>query len=81
MTERDTSTLRRPETKTGQGEGDDVAHIVMRDDQMRGYVAGDPITALCGKVWIPSRDYRGLPVCQACTEERDRMIAGMKNLN
>lgn len=81
MTERDTTTLRRPEPKTSHGDGDAVAHIVMKDDQMRGYVTGEPIKALCGKTWIPSRDYQGLPVCQACVEERDRIISGMKNLN
>jgi hypothetical protein len=53
----------------------------MKDDQMRGYLTGEPIQALCGKVWIPSRDYQGLPLCQACREERDRLLAGMKGLN
>jgi hypothetical protein len=53
----------------------------MKDDQMRGYVAGEPIQALCGKVWIPSRDYEGLPLCQACADERDRLLAGMNRRN
>jgi hypothetical protein len=37
--------------------------------------------ALCGKVWVPSRDYRGLPVCPVGADERDRLVAGMGNLN
>jgi hypothetical protein len=53
----------------------------MRDDQMRGYVTGGQIEALCGKVWVPSRDYQGLPVCERCVVERDRIISGMKRLN
>jgi hypothetical protein len=53
----------------------------MKADQMRGYFSGEPITALCGKKWVPSRDYQGLPICQACVDERDRLLAGMKNLN
>ena len=81
MAERDTSTLRRPEPRTSHGDGDGVAHIVMKRDQMRGYLAGEPIEALCGKIWVPSRDYKGLPVCEACIAERDRILAGMKNLN
>jgi len=82
MTERDTTTLRRTEPSTGQGDDDDgVAHIVMKDDQMKGYITGEPIRALCGKVWVPTRDYQGLPVCRACSDERDRIVAGMKNLN
>jgi hypothetical protein len=77
----DPTTLRRPETRTRQDESDEYAHIVMKDDQMRGYVAGEPIQALCGKVFVPSKDYQGLPVCGACVEERDRLLAGMKRLN
>lgn len=74
-------TLPKRETRTGGGNDDSVAHIVTKNEQMRGYVGGQPIKALCGKVWVPSRDYQGLPVCQACVEERDRRIAGMKRMN
>lgn len=81
MTDRRSTTIRQPETQTGGGNSDHVAHIVTKDEQMRGYVAGEPIKALCGKVWVPSRDYKGLPVCQACAEERDRRVAGMKGMN
>jgi hypothetical protein len=81
MPETDSTTLHQPETRTGHGESDAVAHIVMRDDQLRGYVAGDQIEALCGKVWVPTRDYQGLPVCERCAVERDRIISGMKRLN
>lgn len=81
MSDTDQTTLQRPETRLDRGDSDEYAHIVMKDDQMKGYVTGDPIKALCGKVWVPSRDYEGLPVCQACLDERDRLMAGMKNLN
>lgn len=81
MSERDTSTLHRPRPKPDQGDRDGVAHIVMKEDQMRGYLTGEPIRALCGKVWVPTRDYQGLPVCQPCSDERERLMAGMKNLN
>jgi hypothetical protein len=53
----------------------------MKSDQMRGYIAGVPIEALCGKKWVPSRDFSGLPVCGECVAERDRIVAGMKRLN
>lgn len=81
MTNPNTTRVRRPQPTLDQGDSDKVAHIVMKNDQMRGYFAGEPIKALCGKVWVPSRDYQGLPVCQACADERDRLIAGMKRLN
>ena len=81
MTERDATTRTRLEPRTSHGDGEALAHIVTKDDQMKGYVTGEPIRALCGKVWVPSRDFQGLPVCRSCTEERDRRISGMRNLN
>lgn len=57
------------------------AHIVMREDQMKGYLAQEPIQALCGKVWIPSRDPEKLPVCEECVKIRDQIIASQKGMN
>ncbi len=79
MTDPRTTSL--PETRLDDGESDAVAHIVTKDQQMRGYVEGKPIRALCGKVWVPTRDYQGLPVCQPCVRERDRRLAGLRRLN
>lgn len=81
MPDSDTATVRRPDPRTSRGESDEVAHIVMKDDQMKGYISGQPIKALCGKVWVPTRDYSGLPICEKCTEVRDRILSGMKRLN
>ncbi len=68
----------RVETETETDEPE-VAHIVMKRDQMRGYVGGEPIQALCGKVWVPSHDYSGLPVCEECKRIKDRMMKGDQN--
>ena len=43
-----------------------VAHIIRKDDQMRGYVLGEEITALCGEKFIPTRDPYQYPVCEGC---------------
>lgn len=29
-------------------------------------IYGTPVEALCGHVWVPSRDPKQLPVCQEC---------------
>jgi hypothetical protein len=81
MTDTDRSILRRPEPRLNGGDDEQLAHIVMKGDQLRGYVAGEAIVALCGKTFVPSRDYEGLPVCEACQGERDRILSGMKRLN
>jgi len=31
-------------------------------------INGTPVEALCGHVWVPARDPKQLPVCQACKE-------------
>lgn len=81
MTQPATTKRSHVEPKTNHGDDDALAHIVMKEDQMKGYLSGEPIKALCGKVWVPSRDYAGLAICPSCEAERDRLIAGMKNLN
>ena len=38
-------------------------------DKLAGaYVMGTPVVALCGKVWVPSRDPSRFPVCPECKE-------------
>jgi hypothetical protein len=58
------------ETETGEptashivkvGPGEDAASIVLE-----ARINGTPIEALCGFVWVPSRDPRQLPVCEDC---------------
>lgn len=53
---------------TGDGDHDRFAHIVRKDDQMRGYVFGEAVVALCGKKWVPSRDPTRYPICPTCKE-------------
>jgi hypothetical protein len=55
-----------------------VAHIVKvgpgesaTAKVLEARVNGTPIEALCGFTWVPSRDPRSLPVCQACKEVYD----------
>jgi len=59
-------------TETGEPE---VAHIVKVEPGetaaakvLEARINGTPLEALCGHVWVPSRDPRQLPVCQACKE-------------
>jgi len=46
------------------------SHIVRREDQMKGYIGGQAITALCGKVWVPTKDYEKYDVCPKCLEKK-----------
>jgi hypothetical protein len=71
----ETTTLLEERTETGEPI---VAHIVKTDSGetaaakvLEARIYGTPIEALCGHVWVPSRDPRQLPVCQACKEVYD----------
>lgn len=70
--------LADPELEEGEPE---VAHIGRREDVSRAYVTGEPITALCGVVFVPSRDPSRYPVCEACQEVMQRIRAGRGRAN
>ena len=63
-------------TPTDNGDHDKFSHYVHRDDMMRGMVYGEPIMALCGKIWIPERDGSQYPVCPDCKEVFDSLFNG-----
>ena len=51
-------------------------HYVPKDKLMDAMVNGTPVVALCGKVWIPSRDPEKFPVCPECKEIWESMREG-----
>jgi hypothetical protein len=53
---------------TDNGDHDLFAHYANKDDIMNAMVNGVPIMAICGKVWIPSRDGSKFPVCPECKD-------------
>lgn len=58
------------------GDHERLAHIVEGKDKVtRAYVTGEPVVALCGKRWVPSRDPTNLPVCRTCAEILERRTA------
>ena len=47
----------------------DLSHgYVDKNKIVESAVTGDPVVALCGKVWTPSRDPKRFPVCPECKE-------------
>ena len=71
----------RPDPTLSDGDGDHerMAHIIRKDDQMKGYVMGEQVTALCGKKWVPARDPERYPVCQTCLEMLGQIRAAGAN--
>ena len=69
-------------TKTGmpsptldEGDHDRFAHYVIGGNEaiVKSMVTGEPVTALCGKVWVPSRDPERYPVCPMCDEIKKKL--------
>ena len=54
---------------TTDGSHDKFSHIVYPASALTdAYVLGTPVTALCGKIWVPSEDPQKYPVCESCKE-------------
>jgi hypothetical protein len=52
-----------------------MAHIVKTEPDesaaakvLEARIYGTPVEALCGHVWVPSRDPKQLPLCDRCKE-------------
>lgn len=65
-----TSVLERTELREELEPGDHerFAHYVRKDKIMSSALSGEPVIALCGKVWVPGRDPNKFPVCPTCKE-------------
>lgn len=50
------------------GDHERFAHYVRKEKILESALSGDPVVALCGKVWVPGRDPKKFPVCPTCKE-------------
>jgi hypothetical protein len=66
-----TTVLEREETQEQLAEPGDherFAHYVRKEKILESALSGDPVVALCGKIWVPGRDPNKFPVCPMCKE-------------
>lgn len=82
MADRDTLTREDTRTRLSTGDGDHerLAHYVWGPDPRaqitEAMINGTPVRALCGKVWVPSRDASRYPVCPECAEIKAALQSG-----
>ena len=71
-----TATIERTETVQSIEAGDHerFAHYVRKEKIMESALSGEPVIALCGKVWTPGRDPQKFPVCPECKEIYESMM-------
>ena len=65
-----------PRLSNGDGDHERFAHYAPKDKIVEASVMGTPITALCGKVWVPSRDPKRFPVCPECKDIYENVLSG-----
>ena len=69
---------RRTEEQYDEGDHDRFSHYARKDKLTEAMVMGTPVVALCGKVWVPSRDPQRFPVCPECKDIWDGLPASGK---
>lgn len=68
--------LEKPDvvTDTTDGNHDKFSHYCRKEDILTSAVTGEPIRAVCGKLWIPSHaDGKDFPICPECKDIYDQM--------
>jgi hypothetical protein len=58
----------RVEVPFEEGDHERFSHYADKEKITEALVLGTPVRALCGKVWVPSRDPSRFPVCPECKE-------------
>lgn len=75
-----TGLLEREETQNVEpGDHERFSHYVRKEKIMESALTGNPVRALCGKVWTPGRDPEKFPVCPQCKEVYDGLRPGKDN--
>jgi Protein of unknown function (DUF3039) len=70
-------TLERDDTlRLEEGDHEKFSHYVAKDKLTAAFIEGTPVVALCGKVWVPTRDPQKFPVCPECKDIWENLDAG-----
>lgn len=68
MANQDFGTQLEEQVVLDQGDHERFSHYVQKNKIVESAVMGSAVVALCGKVWIPSRDPQKFPVCPTCKD-------------
>ena len=69
-----TAVLERTEAQPQVAEPGDherFSHYVRKEKILESALSGEPVKALCGKMWVPGRDPEKFPVFPICKEIYD----------
>ncbi|HRA77155.1 MAG TPA: DUF3039 domain-containing protein [Propionicimonas sp.] len=71
----------RTDLRLDEGDHERFSHYVDKAKLTEAMVMGTPVIALCGKVWVPSRNPDRYPVCPECKEIWASLSPGGGNSN
>ncbi len=69
----DEQTQTNPNYTFEDGDEERFSHYVPKDKLMAAMVDGIPVKALCGKMWVPTRDPDRFPICPNCKDIYEKM--------
>lgn len=62
------------DVKNDDNDEEQFAHYAESASVTEGYIMGTPVIALCGKVFVPSKNPERLRVCPICKEIMDALF-------
>lgn len=57
-----------------EGNSKQFSHYAEKNEVTEGYVLGTPVLAICGKIFVPSRDPLKFPLCPICKKIADALF-------
>lgn len=69
-----TSVLEDTETVDADTGEPKFAHYADSTSVTEGYIMGKAVVAICGKIFIPSRDPKKYPICPICKELSEALL-------
>lgn len=64
------------DTDTYTPEEPKFSHYADSISVTEGYITGKAVVAICGKVFVPSRDPKKFPICPICKELAEALFLG-----
>jgi hypothetical protein len=61
------------EEQIEEGDHERFSHYVKKNQILESALTGNPVKALCGKMWTPGRDPEKFPVCPTCKEIYEKL--------
>jgi hypothetical protein len=63
-----TTVLDREAVHEDEDDHERYSHFVDKQKLTEAMIMGTPVVALCGKIWVPSRNPEKYPICPECKE-------------